>query len=672
MPWFRARTTCPPGSLEASPGLDLEAVRSLVADAVRPAHFFAGSRTALAWEHTAREEVAWEVFHGRLLDPAHSTARQAFEAWNVFLAGPEGRSGEPVLSVKLDAGARRLHVVRAIHCHAWEGYHAGDNVYLSRETRKWVRELVCTIHLEQLTRPDELRDELICGLFQAVVGASRLPLTSVEAPLPGFSLGHLAYVYQPLPAAHGTAGGPMTSAHDLIERGLRHELAWREKAKLLETTLRAVAREDLAEMTRLFVARWQGLAHTRQQLLYLLRTLFDEVALSPYTSFVDTTLAFVRQLTAMSYLSTEDAVDFLGYLLRHLARHLTAYDLITFHHRGANYPDALLVDAVLKTYLGLTETDPSLFTPAEGDPEAVRKRKRLRRRALRQGWLLRRFYEGLPVPEVPTSPGENARVLPPPHVRVPEEQILLPARRTTKLFDRDPLSRHLGERGRLLLEESIGDLQHPAEVQELGTAVFLDRPLGAHKPPADADQTPLMSYEAFSGSIAERRLRYLAGPLGLIADPTDLARYQQVLAGLRCPGLPPPRPSPDQIPDRGKLADCRKVADDFILLRTTRKSVADFFALFDFSQLPDDLLPGRAGSPEAALILRGDNEAEPTLVLYDGALHPRLELRIEPHPGYASRGGVELPAGGLQVTRAWEPGNGRARRPGDLVVRPRP
>src|SRR5262249_35041333 len=155
------------------------------------------------------------------------------------------------------------------------------------------------------------------------------------------------------------------------------------------------------------------------------RALFAEVALSPYTDFVEKTLAFLQLLLERDYFSPADLVDFLSYLLRQLGRHLTAYDLVTFHHFGANYPDALLLDAVLKWYLELIEQHPTLFTSPRS-AEAVEKPPRLRRRALRQGWLLRRTYEGHPVPDAPTSPGENARAWPPPHERVPEEQITNP------------------------------------------------------------------------------------------------------------------------------------------------------------------------------------------------------------------------------------------------------
>ena len=66
-------------------------------------------------------------------------------------------------------------------------------------------------------------------------------------------------------------------------------------------------------------------------------------------------------------------MDFLGWLLRQLGRHLTAYDLVVFHHRGANYPDALVLDAVLKAYLIRIERRPELFLDDTRDDETARK-----------------------------------------------------------------------------------------------------------------------------------------------------------------------------------------------------------------------------------------------------------------------------------------------------------
>ena len=133
MPRFRDRSS------DAAGGpLILENVRALIAELFRPEHFFLGADLEWKWEHVALEELVWEIFQGRLLDPAHTRQRRSFEAWNVYQAGAE----EPLLALKLDAGAGHLHVVRGLDSYVWEGYDAGGNVYQSRERRKWVRELV--------------------------------------------------------------------------------------------------------------------------------------------------------------------------------------------------------------------------------------------------------------------------------------------------------------------------------------------------------------------------------------------------------------------------------------------------------------------------------------------------------------------------------------------------
>src|SRR5262249_46577108 len=146
--------------------------------------------------------------------------------------------------------------------------------------------------------------------------------------------------------------------------------------------------------------------------------------------------------------------------------------------------------------------------------------KRIRRRALRQGWLLRRRYEGHAVPDLPTSPGENSRVLPPSHPRVLEEQIVQPARRTRNLYADNPLLGRLTPPTADLLRQSLLDLEHSEEWRELGLAVFLDRPLGIGKAAAEPDGTLLLSAEAFSASIARERLHALARDVGLRPDDT--------------------------------------------------------------------------------------------------------------------------------------------------------
>lgn len=635
-----------------------EAVRRTISDVLRPAHFFVGPNTELLWEPATEVETAWEIFQGRLLDPAHTRCRRTFEAWQVFAVAAGQRSGEPILAVLFDAAERQVHVVRALDSYVWEGYDAGGNVFLSRETRKWVRELVGTLPLAQFRNREEFRDELMGRLFQAVVGTSRLPLTSVEAPLPAFSLGELAYCYRADAAGQAEAVGPMRSFRDLLEKAWKPDVSWLEKVKLVETLLRATPREELPEAAALFLKQWPIDPPATATLPRLFRDLFNAVALSPYTDFVDKTLTFLGLLVDQGGITVEEHVDFLGYLLRQLARHLTAYDLVTFHHQGANYPDILLLDAVLRVCLTQMEERPGLWLPADGSSDDAA--ARLRRRALRMGFLLRRRYEDHAVPDVPTSPGENARALPAPHVRVPDEQIRDPATRTRRLFANDPLDAHLGTQARAILRQSVQDLGHAAELRELGLAIFLDRPLGVFHRPGEPDQTPLLSYEAFSRSVAQRRLRALAD-WGLLA-PAELTAYQEILRALRVDGVPPPLPAGRPRPGTVCLADAYKVADDFVVARTTASSLRDFLGLFDFTQLarrfPLDFLT--SGRP--ALVMRAGPEPanEGGLVISDEKRRRRVELQVEGRAGYASRAGVEFPVGGLRVVRVWNAADDQA------------
>src|SRR5215467_5254997 len=167
--------------------LQLDEIRAVIADAVAPRHFFIGNGLELEWEHTAGETIPWEIYKGRLLDASQTRERRGFEAWNIYSIDEFGRSTEPLLSLKLDAETGEIHVVRAILCYAWEAYDAGENVILSRETKKWLRELIwttrpptsyCGRELEPGEASRFFQFEITRALLKAVIGSSRLPLTS--------------------------------------------------------------------------------------------------------------------------------------------------------------------------------------------------------------------------------------------------------------------------------------------------------------------------------------------------------------------------------------------------------------------------------------------------------------------------------------------------------------
>lgn len=597
---------------QSSEPLDLQRVAALCAEVLHAAHFFLGPELALDWKQTAEEELIWEVFQGRLLDPAHTRQRCTLTSWKVYAKGPQGeeRASEPILALYLDTPVQQLHVVRSLDSYVWEGYDAGGNVYLSRERRKWVRELVRTLRLDRYDS-EELRDALAGALFQAVVGTSRLPLSSVETPLPAFSFGQLFYCYRP--DAPQTAG-PVRGWRELLADMLVPPLNPREEAYLLQTFLLAAPVEEMPDAAAAFFHRWTEYGRSAAELPALLRRLFNEVSLSPYTDLVAKTLTFLRSLEAHGIFHTDQVVDFLSFLLRHIGRHLTAYDLIVFHHRGANYPDALLLDSVLNEYLGILDRRPDLFLDDWAGDSKARSSRRIRRRALRQGWLLRRRYEGHAVPDQPTSPGENMRVLPPSHPRVPEEQITQPAHRGRVLFERDPLLPRLSGRTAELLRQSFFDLEHPDEWRELGLAVFLDRPL-------DADGTLLLSAEAFSVSIARQRLLALAGDLGI--QPED-AFVQRLLARPSLPGLPLEAIGGPSRPGAISLTDARRASMDFVFLRSTPSSVKAFAALLDLAPAAQRSSISDLLRSEDVLIAR--SAASNGVVIYDARLNPRVEL----------------------------------------------
>ncbi|MBL8800269.1 MAG: hypothetical protein JNM56_40685, partial [Planctomycetia bacterium] len=314
---------------DAIPTRSLDTIRAAIATAVAPGHFFVSGALHLAWRHLPTEELPWENFHGRLLDATQTRQRRTFESWNIHVLDGDAVVAEPLLSLKLDAAVGNVYVTRGIKSYAWEAYDSGDNVILSRPVEKWLRELTAVVELSRLRDAAALREELAGRLRQAVLGVSRLPLTSVEAPLPAFSLGELAYFHQPSAADSST---PMSSWMELLERGPQATSAPAEQARLLECLLRGTPDAALPTVASAFAERWH---RSRESLPALLLLVFNEAALSPYTSFVDRALAFARLLEDRQLLSAAGHADFLARLLRLVARHLTAFDLVKFHHRGA-------------------------------------------------------------------------------------------------------------------------------------------------------------------------------------------------------------------------------------------------------------------------------------------------------------------------------------------------
>jgi hypothetical protein len=351
-------------------------------------------------------------------------------------------------------------------------------------------------------------------------------------------------------------------------------------------------------------------------------------------------------------------IDTFSFMLRHLARHLTAFDLVTFHNLGAEYADAIFLDAMLKAYLALIDDHRSEFERSLDDSITVASAKRLRRRALRQAWLIRRHYDGQRVPDLPTSLGENRRVLPEPFGRIAEEQILDPARRNKSLFAGDA-SQLLTNRSQSILEQSLSDLEHDTELRELGMATFLDRPLGIFKHPAEVDRTPLLTYVAFSRQKARHYLDHLCR-WGLISSDGRLPVPVRRLEQFTIEGIPAARLG-NVTPGRViALEDAQKSAADFLFLRTTRCSLNEFLEQYDFEPLKarfPDLHWWLFSSP-AVLLIRGIpagalNPHDPVLTAFDTHMRARIEIGVGQESlspvHYVHHAGIEYLKNGLRL-----------------------
>jgi hypothetical protein len=615
MPRFRPRLT-PPVSPPAS--LDLLTVGQLIDELMQPGHFFVAPDLHLTWTSARAEDMPWEIFRGRLLPPSQTRQQARFLSWHVAEEG-----GEPMLSVRLDVNAGVVHMTRGILCYIWEGYDAGGGVIESREVQRWTTELVGSAELDRFPDIEELRDELVCLVWQAIVGTSKLPLNSVEAPLPTFTFGQLHYVYRPWTVDLQEPMRDWQLAPALMERP---ELSHRERARILEAVLREPSKT---------VTSAADLLSATKDLVPLLRTVFNEVSLSPVTRFMESVRFFAALICERGRVSPVEHLNLCGGLLRQLSRHLTAYDLVTFHHRGANYPDALLLDEFLADYIVAIIPHAELFLAAD-------KSGRLRRRAMRQGCLLRRHYEGLPVPDAPTSPGENNRVLPAGLQRVPEHQVLNTHRRNRQLYAGQPLSRwRQFNRFPEVLAQSLCDLHGYDELLELGTGLFIDRPLGYGKEPGEPDYTPQLAHKAFSRSIARQRLKELAAlATELHLDlPADLfPSLERVLEDMPVRGVHSDRLA-EPLRPAVALADVRRVAEDFVIVRTIPGGLREFLSYFD-----SDALPERPG-----VVVMIQSPRGPVLGFFDDDYQVVLEAQVDHSTGFVRRAGVELPVAGLRI-----------------------
>ena len=609
--------------------------------------------------HSPREEtITWEIFRGQLLDGRHTRSQQAFTSVHVGIKSPGCELEDPLLTIRMapptcngdahntpDPTASRpacptMYVTRWLRCHVWEAFDE-DGVIGSREVACWIEELVGTVAVSDFSDLISLMRELRVLVFHALVGLSRLPLNSVEAPLPAFSLGTVGFL-----PGFPEGANCVTNCIELFDRPLARASAL-EESKLLELFLRTASPPDLVAGAHAYVRRVGRLEQSDPAIGVNLRRMFNEASLTPNTDFVEKALTFANLLCKQDAFSLESYSGFLAGLIRQTVYHLTAYDLIAFHHQGANYPDALLLAGLLRDILILATAHPGLFSLGpQGDRQGIARTRR-RRRALLLGWWMYRFLEGLPVPDEPTSPGENVRVLPPPHRRVPDEQLQQRGRRTRRLFAEQPVDWQVHHR---LVESILDELADPEMLQELGTALYLDRPFGATKLPVELDLTPLLSYELFSCAVVRERLSRIQRLEPWLDSNLAFSAAQKQLEALQVLGIrvPPPFGTSPTV----RLQDCWRVADDFVIRRPTPETVRQLRAYFNWEECPTPLREWH----ERGLLpipMPGSNPKEAArIIFYETDLNPQIECAVASEQGFMRRGALELPMPGMRTTQA--------------------
>ncbi|MFO0903640.1 MAG: hypothetical protein U0939_11605 [Pirellulales bacterium] len=552
--------------------MDDSQLELIVADVLSASAFFTAPGVSVRIEARPAETLRWEIFRGHLLDARQTREERTFRSWHIWIDDPEAPrgplgddSGAPSVALRWDAAREELNVTRAILIRGWEVYESRPGFLESRPAARWLSELVGTLDFRAPWRrcasPEEQRRELAVVLAQAWTGVSRLPITSIEAPLPSFSLGRSGYdASLDLPAT--------ATAERLLSDAWRRPTAPGASLRL-EMALRALAGPPNAS---LFDSSPDDPA-LRAARSALIERLFHGISLSPFTGFTERVLQLLAAAHEADQLSESQAVDLTSHMIRHLVRHLTAYDLVKFHSFGANYPDALWLDQLLRTLIQHAARSPQLFLDAPEDDAAAVRAKRLRRRGLRQGLLVRRTYEGHRVPDAPTSQGEHLRILPASFETAPEQQITEPGTRRRQLFADSPSRSLIPAAAEAVWRASLEDLRDERELRELGAATFLDRPFGIFKPPGAVDRTPLLAYEACSRQIAQQRLADLRRVADGDVSSTLWDDANAVLATLAIAGVPV-----SDLPGSSRqgvimLEDARQASPDFAIVRTTRGSL---------------------------------------------------------------------------------------------------
>src|SRR5439155_11894867 len=121
---------------------------------------------------------------------------------------------------------------------------------------------------------------------------------------------------------------------------------------------------------------------------------------------------------------------------------------------------------------------------------------------------------------------------------------------------------------------------------------------------------------------------------------------EERLHDLKIDGFSPPAGGEPGRPGSVSISDARKASEDFIILRTTKKSAEEFVSYFRFEVLDTQLLslPWAAGKPILVIReARKSPDVDSLLSIYDCRGIRRLQLSIDSSQGYQKRAGLELP-----------------------------
>lgn len=427
-----------------------DSVAQAVSASLVPRAFFAPPEAPLSFSFDPRLTWRWEILAGRLLDPALTREERTFTAWHVEQQVDDRR--EPRVSILLDQREQALHVVRHVEVRGFEAYESQPNVIESRPVRKWTRELIRSCSLAGPAAPttgEQLTAWCAEGIYHALCGTSRLPIASHESQLPAFALGLIGYwpalavsgeqgrAENTHPAASQlafvTSDEPLNHPRYLAALALQGQLPRSQRAKLLEAALRTVAGQPWEEVLAYCARTVTAYEAAAREFPRLLRVLFNGLGLTPYVP-LEARLVELLERVALESGQVAPLLDTAAWMLLQLSRHLTAFDLRTFHNYGADYPDLLLLDALLGWLTAWLDRQPEWFLSDSGIDERTSRR----RTAWLLAALLRKEHEGLPITPIPTSPGENQRVLPTlPHAPtepVDDAEIMDPRLRRKHLF----------------------------------------------------------------------------------------------------------------------------------------------------------------------------------------------------------------------------------------------